>query len=207
MKDKVKFFGVRGSIATPGLSTKATGGNTSCVRVDLGGVAKGYGIDRAVAAMREAGVAGGLVDVGGDLRVFGKPPRGDRWEVMVRSPLTKGTIVTLKLTESAVCTSGSYFRFVKIGGRRFSHIIDPRSGQPAAGVASATVLAPDAATADGWATALSVLGQDGLELLPKQAEAMLVIGSKDAPRAVVTPGLKAAIVAGPPYPTTVVQRR
>ena len=174
------------------------------VQVDLGGVAKGYGIDRAVAAMREAGTIGGLVDVGGDLRVFGAPPQGGAWEVMVRNPLGPGTIVTLGIAGGAVCTSGGYFRDREIEGKRYSHIIDPRTGWPASGVASATVLAGETITADAWATALSVLGSDGLKRLPEGLEAMLVVGSEAAPMALLTPGMQAAIHQGPPYPVQVV---
>jgi thiamine biosynthesis lipoprotein len=172
-------------------------------RMDLGGIAKGYAIDRAVKAMRDAGMRGGLVDVGGDLRVFGTPPQGDKWEVSVQNPLGQGTIVTLRIRSGAICTSGSYHRYWSIGGRRFSHIVDPRSGRPAEGVASATVLASDATTADGWATALAVLGEAGLELLPRKVEALLIVGSRQAPRARVTPGLHALFTRGPPYPTIV----
>lgn len=176
------------------------------VRIDLGGVAKGFGIDRALAAIQEAGMAGGLVDVGGDLRVFGRPPRGPKWEVQVQDPAGPGTIATLSLASGAVCTSGSYQRHVQIQGRSYSHIIDPRTGRPAEGVASATVIAPDAQTADGWATALSVLGRAGLPRLPAGVEALLLIGPAESPQAVATPGLTAYLQAGPPYPLEVQQR-
>jgi thiamine biosynthesis lipoprotein len=171
------------------------------VQLDLGGIAKGHGIDRAVQAMRNAGMTGGLVDVGGDLRVFGTPPGKGQWQVAVQNPLGPGTIVNLALRAGAVCTSGSYHRHVTIGGRRFSHILDPRTGWPARGVASTTVLAANATLADGWATALSVLGAAGLQLLPDGVEAMLVVGTEQAPTALVTPGLQARITRGPPYPT------
>jgi thiamine biosynthesis lipoprotein len=174
------------------------------VRFDLGGIAKGHGIDRAVQAMRAAGVSGGLVDVGGDLRVFGRPPAGSAWEVRIRGPLGGDPIATIALEQGAVCTSGGYFRYFEIGGRRYSHILDPRTGQPASRVASATVLARDATRADGWATALSVLGRRGLARLPVGVEAMLVVGTPEAPRAVVTRGLQALLVDGPPYPLQVV---
>ena len=172
------------------------------VRVDLGGIAKGHGIDRAVQVLREAGMAGGLVDVGGDLRAFGAPPQGQAWEVKIQDPMSSGTIVTLEIGDGAVCTSGGYHRYVTIGGRRYSHIIDPRTGQPAQAVASATVLAADATTADVWATALSVVGEKGLAWLPRNVEALLVVGTQEEPRSVLTPGMKKKIVAGPAYPVS-----
>jgi thiamine biosynthesis lipoprotein len=179
-----------------GGATKRSGG----VELDVGGIAKGWGIDRAVDAMKAAGAAGGLVDVGGDLRVFGASGTPGPWRVQVQNPFEAGTILALDLTEGAICTSGDYFRFVEIDGRRFSHIIDPRTGYPAAAVHSATVLAPDATSADVWATALSVLGPEGLRRLPAGHEAMLIVGERAAPRAIATPGFRARVVEGPPYP-------
>ncbi len=172
------------------------------VRVDLGGVAKGYGIDQAIAAMRTAGVAGGLVDVGGDVRVFGNQAGQDRWEVQLRDPGGRGIAGTLAVRAGAVCTSGDYFRFVEIDGQRFSHIVDPRSGRPAAGVRSATVVAPRAIVADAWATALSVLGEAGLAELPDGVEGLLLVGEKGSLRAVGTDGFRALLVRPLTYPAT-----
>lgn len=183
-------------------ATKAAPG----LEVDLGGIAKGYAIDQATARMLAAGASAGLVDVGGDLRVFGAPPRADRWDVRVRSPFGEGTLVTLRVPPSAVCTSGDYFRYVVIGGRRYSHIVDPRTGYPTTPVHSATVIAPDAMSADVWATALSVLGEPGLRRLPAGHEALLVLGEPAAPRAVATAGFLALVVEGPPFPVTTAPR-
>ena len=150
------------------------------VEVDLGGIAKGYAIDRAVAAMVAAGASGGLVDVGGDLRCFGRTAQRQRWRIAVRDPshpLDGENMRVIELTDRAVCTSGNYFRFVEIGGRRYSHIVDPRTAMPADAVPSSTVVARTAMTADAWATALSVLGSAGLKHLPKDAgiEAMIIV--------------------------------
>lgn len=168
--------------------------------VDLGGIAKGYGIDRAVAALRSAGCAGGLVDVGGDIRCFGKRPGGGYWTIGVRNPFRPEQtelVATLRIPAGAVCTSGNYFRFVEIGGSRYSHIIDPRTGKPADAAPSVTVVAPTATTADAWATALSVLGTDGLKLLPTGAgiEAMLIVGTPDRWRIHMTKGFR-SLLAG-----------
>lgn len=170
------------------------------VEVDLGGIAKGYAIDQATARMLAAGAVAGLVDVGGDLRVFGAPPHEDRWTVQVRNPFGEGALVTLRLAPSAVCTSGDYFRYVELEGRRYSHIVDPRTGYPAVPVHSATVVAPDATSADVWATALTVLGEAGLARLPARHEALLVLGDRAAPHAVATTGFLALVVEGPPFP-------
>jgi thiamine biosynthesis lipoprotein len=176
--------------------------HASSARVDLGGIAKGYAIDEAVAAMRRAGARGGLVDVGGDVRVFGRQPSQSPWEIQLRDPSGTGVVGTLQVRDSAVCTSGDYFRFAKIAGQRYSHIIDPRTGHPAGGVRSATVVAPNALTADAWATALSVLGEAGLDRVPPDLEAVLIVGSKGQLRAVATTGFRRLVRDDLPYPTT-----
>lgn len=165
---------------------------TACV--DLGGNAKGYGIDLAIDALRHAGVVGGLVDVGGDVSFFGEAPDGRAWTLDVRDPAGEGVYRTLRLGgRQAVCTSGDYARFVEIEGRRFSHIVDPRTGWPAEIAPSVTVIAPSALLADSWATALSVLGAQGFSRLPAGVEAMLL--QRDATGGLVehrTPGFPEA---------------
>lgn len=144
-------------------------------RIDLGGIAKGWGIDQACAALLAAGATGGLVDVGGDLRVVGTPPAGLTWTVAVQHPDGPGTVQDLAVAPGlAVCTSGDYARFVTIDGVRYSHIVDTRSGEPVRHAASVTVIAADTETADGWATALSVLGPAGFARLPEGLEAMII---------------------------------
>ncbi len=166
--------------------------------VDLGGMAKGYAIDRAAELLRAEGVEGAMVDVGGDVACFGRPPRERAWRVQIQNPFGPGVLLELRLSERAVCTSGNYARFFEIAGRRQSHIIDPRSGRPVKGVASATVVAPDAMTADIWATALSVLGPEGLERLPPGLEALLVVGTPDDHRLVCTSGMRGLIAGALP---------
>lgn len=156
--------------------------NAGPIRVDLGGIAKGYAIDRAVEVMRRSGAAGGMVDVGGDLRCFGRPPAGQKWTVQVRDPFAEGVLGEFQFEEGAVCTSGGYARFTEIEGRQYSHIIDPRMGVPVDAVASVTVVAPKAQTADVWATALSVLGEPGLDRLPDGVEALLISGDANTPK-------------------------
>jgi len=159
-------------------------------RVDLGGIAKGYAIDRAVDILRRAEVSGGLVDIGGDLACFGEPADGPFWSVDLQNPFAAEPFATLQLREGAVCTSGNYERFTEIDGRRYSHILDPRTGLPADAVPSVTVVAETAMTADVWATALSVLGPAGLRRLPEGVEALMVVGDRKEERILATPGLR-----------------
>jgi len=168
-------------------------------QVDLGGVAKGYGIDQAVKAMQSAGVKGGLVNIGGDIRCFGKNTDGRKWRISIENPFTPGKgkpLGVITLDQGAVCTSGNYERFVIIDGKRYSHIVDPRTGWPVDSAPSVTVVARTAALADAWATALSVLasGPDGpnaLSMLKDTGiEAMIVIGDEKNHTIHKTPGFE-----------------
>ncbi|MHC4986840.1 MAG: FAD:protein FMN transferase, partial [Planctomycetota bacterium] len=118
--------------------------------IDLGGIAKGYGIDQAVEAMQAVGCDGGMVEVGGDLRVFGRKPYDTPWVLGIRSPFHPGVVLMgrVHLTEGAVCTSGNYLRFTEIEGQRYSHILDPRTGRPTDANPSVSVIAPAAVLAD-----------------------------------------------------------
>ena len=140
------------------------------VEITLDAIAKGYAIHQAVLKMQQFGLVGGLVDVGGDIECFGHPLQGNSWRIAVQHPAADAHLLVLECQPDngtvAVCTSGDYRRFVELNGQRYSHIIDPRTGQPARTASSVTVIGPTAPLADGWATACSVLGpQDGTRLL------------------------------------------
>ncbi len=150
--------------------------------VDLGGIAKGYGIDRAAGALQTAGVRTALVDLGGDMRLLGAPAPGEGWRVQVRRPPGAAEELVLELTSCAVATSGDYARGFRVGDEWFSHIVDPRTGWPAETASSVTVVAPDATTADALATALSVMEPaEGLALVGRTAgvECLLFVRSDD----------------------------
>lgn len=159
------------------------------MKIDLGGIAKGYAIDRSVEAMRKCGVFGGMVDIGGNIRCFGRPAYGKpKWMIAVQDPnvspddLSGGKpLLVLELTDEAVATSGHYRRFVTVQGKRHSHIIDPHTGSDSDKLASVTIIAPDAITADALSTAVSVMGAEkGLALIEAhvaaQTEAILITG-------------------------------
>jgi thiamine biosynthesis lipoprotein len=132
----------------------------------FGGIAKGYTADRVAALLEGAGIRAGIVAVAGDVRVFGTRPDGDPWRIGVRRPRDgEGPLATVAMTGGAVSTSGDYERYFEVDGRRYHHILDPRTLRPARDAVSVTVLAPDGTLADGLATALFVMGvRDGRAL-------------------------------------------
>jgi FAD:protein FMN transferase len=150
--------------------------------VDFGAIGKGYAVDAAWEECRRSGASNFMVDLGGNLRVAGHPNRATTWTVAVRNPFDPTSTVARLRIESgrAVATSGQYERFVEAEGRRYGHIIDPRTGYPASGLAAVTVVAPDAVTADVLSTSLFVLGpQAGLPVLRQAGAEALLIPDKE----------------------------
>lgn len=139
--------------------TLMTNSNPS-VAYDLGGFAKGYAIDRAIDRLRKSGIENAIINAGGDLRAIGQ--HGDRpWRIGIRHPREPGILASIEVSgDTSVFTSGDYERFFEVDGRRYHHIIDPRTGYPAEKTTSVTVIHSDAATADAAATALFVAGPD-----------------------------------------------
>jgi thiamine biosynthesis lipoprotein len=128
------------------------------VQYDLGAFAKGYAIDIAIEELRSSGIHNAIVSAGGDLRTIGS--HGDRpWRIGIRHPRQTGILASIELEgDASVFTSGDYERFFEVDGKRYHHIIDPRTGYPADATTSVTVIHTDAATADAAATALFVAG-------------------------------------------------
>ena len=132
--------------------------------LDLGGIAKGYAIDRALAAARQAGATGVTFDLGGNLAVSGEGPA--RAVGVIDPAVPDQLALTVSMSGGAVATSGQYERFTLIGGRRYGHLIDPRSGRPVPFGTSFTVVTGSALWADALATAATVLGPvEGLALV------------------------------------------
>ncbi len=136
------------------------------VRVDLGGIAKGYAVERGVAILREFGVANAIVTAGGDSRILGDR-RGKPWIVGVRDPRRDGAIVArLPLVDEAISTSGDYERYFEADGVRYHHILKPATGRSSGEVRSVTVIGPDATITDALSTSVFVLGVDkGMALI------------------------------------------
>jgi len=134
------------------------------VKIDLGGIAVGYSIDRAVDILKQAGIKTGLIDAGGDIMGFGNR----KWKVGVKNPRGDGLLRTFSIQNQGIATSGDYEKFFMKDGIRYHHIMNPKTGYPAWGCASVTVIGPDAITADAYSTTIFVLGvKDGLALAGK----------------------------------------
>jgi thiamine biosynthesis lipoprotein len=123
--------------------------------LDLGGIGKGYGVDRAVAALRDWGITQAFVNVGGDLYALGGSEDGDSWKVGIQSPSDpSGIESSFRLSDAAVATSGDYLRYFDYGGRRYHHLFDPATGAPRqSAIHSVTIRADRCLTADAAATA------------------------------------------------------
>jgi thiamine biosynthesis lipoprotein len=168
--------------------------------VDLSAIAKGYGVERVASGLEELGLTSFLVEVGGELRAAGVKRDGTPWRVGIERPdvAARGVYATLDLVDQAIATSGDYRSFYDDEGVRYAHIIDPRTGTPVryAG-ASITVVHDDCAMADGWATALSVLGpEDGYDLALREGiAALFVMQSPHGFRSRATPAFLERVAA------------
>ena len=147
------------------------------MELDFGGVVKEYAADAAVLIARKAGMRHGLVNLGGDVSIVGPQTDGRPWPMGIVHPLERGSaIATVSLKEGALTTSGSYERFAEIGGRRYSHLIDPRTGWPVQGLLSVSVAAPQAVVAGSVASiALLQSATDGLDWLERCGAPYLAI--------------------------------
>jgi FAD:protein FMN transferase len=137
------------------------------MKIGFGAIGKGYAANRAKAVMVNLGIENGLVDAGGDLLCWGHQENGQPWQIGIADPAEKTNIFSwLQAGDMAVVTSGNYEKFSMIEGRRYAHIIDPRTGYPVQGIQSVTIVCPDAELADGLATAVFVMGEkEGLHLI------------------------------------------
>mgnify|MGYP001823910092 FL=1 len=145
--------------------------------VDLGGVAKGYIVDRAIGVLKQHAITDAAVNAGGDMYLLGQHPEHP-WRIGIQHPRQQGGILaTVQVRDRAVVTSGDYERFFEQDGQRYHHIYNPQTGLPARGCQSATVITDSVALGDALATAIFVLGpQEGLELLADypNAEGLIV---------------------------------
>ncbi len=147
------------------------------MRVDIGGIGKGYAADRAVEGMKRAGVQGGVVALSGDIKTFGVLPEGDGFPVGIKHPRDDEALVAvIDLKDEAISTAGDYERFFERDGIRYHHILDPQTLRPAHGCQSVTVIAKEGVVADGLDTGIFVLGPTrGMELVERLPDVEAII--------------------------------
>ena len=146
------------------------------MELDFGGIAKEYAADRMATICIEHGVAHGLVNLGGDVRAIGTQRHGAPWRVGIKHPREEGkTIASVELVDGAVATSGDYERFFEIGGRRYCHILDPRTGMPVAHWQSVSVVAPLCIVAGSCSTMAMLMEADGEAFLTRQGLSYIAV--------------------------------
>ncbi len=150
------------------------------MRIDLGGIAKGYAVEKSVAMLRERGISNALVTAGGDSRVLGDH-RGRPWMVGIRDPRnSEREVAMLPLSDTAISTSGDYERYFEADGVRHHHILDPKTGKSPGGIHSVTILGPDGMTTEGISTSVFVMGVNhGMALVNSLPGIAAVIVDKD----------------------------
>ena len=148
------------------------------MKIGFGAIGKGYAADSAKQLLVERGVLGGIINASGDMNTWGTKPDGSSWTIGIVNPMNNKKVFSwFSLEHNAVVTSGDYEKFTQINGRRYSHIIDPRTGIPSQGIVSCTIFAGKAELADAIATAIFVMGvESGLFLIDQlpDIEAILI---------------------------------
>jgi thiamine biosynthesis lipoprotein len=178
--------------------------NNPALWLDFGAVAKGYAVDQAIEHLRSMGIENAIVNAGGDLRVTGR--HGNRpWRVGIRHPRGSDILASVAVASGeSIFTSGDYERYYDYEGKRFHHILDPRTGYPAQGVTSVTIIHDDAAAADAAATALFIAGIDSWQEIAKELNLNFVMLIDDKGTVHMNPEMAERIhFEVEPLPTTI----
>lgn len=164
------------------------------MRIDVGGIGKGYAADRAAEAMKKAGALGGVVALSGDIKTFGSLPDTLGFPVGIKHPRQDGAVLAIiDLKDEAISTAGDYERFFEQDGIRYHHILDPQTLEPARGCQSVTVIASEGTVADGLDTGIFVLGPErGMALVERLPDVEAVIVDRDG-RMTVSSGLRSRL--------------
>ena len=135
--------------------------------IGFGAIGKGYAVNKAVAVMQKMGIKGGIVNAGGDLKAWGTKPDGSPWQIGIKDPNNSDKVYSwIPVNNMAIVTSGDYERYFVYEGKRYSHILNPKTGWPSTGLKSVTVMCANAELADALATSVFVLGvKKGLQLI------------------------------------------
>lgn len=152
------------------------------MRIGFGGIGKGYAAEQAKSVLKELGVTSGIVNASGDLTAWGHQPNGQEWTIGIADPDAARTPFSyLSITDMAIATSGNYEKYVIIGGKRYSHTIDPKTGLPVTGIKSVTIISPNAEIADAMATPVMIMGiRAGLDMINQvKGLACIIIDDND----------------------------
>ncbi len=147
------------------------------MKLGFGAIGKGYAADKAKELLISLGVSSGIINASGDMNTWGVQPNGETWKVAITNPMNKNNVFALlPIEDGAVVTSGNYEKYVRFNGRRYAHIIDPRTGNPSTGIVSVTVFAPKAELADALATSVFVMGKEvGLDRINQLPQVECII--------------------------------
>ena len=164
--------------------------------IDPGGIAKGYAADKAAEVLKEQGIRSGIVAVAGEIRTFGTKPDGKPWRIGIKNPRARDheddIMATIELSDMAISTSGDYERFFIADGKRYHHLLNPRTGHSARECKCVSVIANKGVFTDAFATGVFVLGPEkGMKVLEKLGFDGMIIDSQD--RIYVTPKIRRRI--------------
>lgn len=142
------------------------------MKIGFGSIGKGYAADKTRDLMKSMGVKAGIIDASGDISTWGTQPDGKPWAIGINNPFNDHKMAAiLYFKENSVTTSGSYEKYAEIHGKRYSHIMNPKTGYPSTGLTSVTITGPNATMANGFSTSVMVLGEkEGLKLLKQFPE-------------------------------------
>jgi len=152
------------------------------MRIGFGGIGKGYAAEKAKSLLQLKGVKSGIVNAAGDLTAWGYQPNGKPWTIGIADPnASRHAFSFLEITDTSVATSGNYEKFVTIGGKKYSHTIDPKTGLPVAGIKSVTIICLNAEIADAMATPVMIMGiKVGLDMINQiKGIASIIIDDND----------------------------
>lgn len=161
------------------------------MRIGFGGIGKGYAAEMAKRLMIQRGVENGIVNASGDLTTWGTQPNGEPWTIGIAHPDAKEQPFSyFNISNISVATSGNYEKYVMIGGKKYSHTIDPKTGLPVSGIKSVTIICPNAEIADAMATPVTVMGvRVGLDLI-NQMQGMACVIIDDTNRVFTSKNIK-----------------
>ena len=170
------------SLSKNPLTVKTVFFKNTGTQIDLGGIGKGYAVDIAAKVLKQNGINSALINFAGNIYTYGTPPGKESWVIGLQHPRkSEGLLGTFEIKDKAVSTSGDYEKFFTIEGKRYSHIIDPRTGYPVKGIISVTIVTDNATRADALSTGVFVLGlEKGMALIEKLPDVEGIIIYEDA---------------------------